>query len=146
MQHRLTFGSWELPEGNEPATDHARVWASLNVSYRLPAAAQGQSGGADMGSAENLDAALELTRMFRATKESEKRNILALAGATYILSNTALELLKGNWKALRRLLGAAEAEDVVLVEDFFKNIEEFDPNEAPPEGGSVQKETPALVE
>ena len=40
----------------------------------------------------------------------------------------------------------AEAEDVVLVEDFFKNIEEFDPNEAPPEGGSVQKETPALVE
>ena len=134
MQHRLTFGSWELPKGTEPAADQARAWASLHVSLKLPAAAQGQQGGANLSSAENLDAALELTRMFRATRESEKRNTLALAGATYILSTAALELLKGNWGALRSLLGVGEAEDVVLVENFLENIEEFDPNEKPQTG------------
>ena len=129
MQHRLIFDSWKLPEGDEPAADQARVWASLHISYRLPVAAQGQAGGANMGSADNLSAALELTRMFRDTKESERKRALAFAGASYILSNAALELLKGNWKALRSLLSAAEAEDVVLVEDFLKSIEEFDPND-----------------
>ena len=131
MQHRLIFGSWELPEGNEPAADHARVWASFNVAYKLPVSAQGQPGGANMGSAENLSAAMELSRMFRDTRESEKRNILALSGAYYILSNSAMDLLKGNWKALRSMLGAAEAEDVVLVEDFIEDIEEYDPNDEP---------------
>ena len=139
MQHRLIFGSWELPKGTEPAADQARVWASLHVSFKLPA---GQQGGANMSSAENLDAALELTRMFRATRESEKKSILALAGATYILGTAALELLKGNWRALRSLLGAGEAEDVVLVENFLKNIEEFDPNVE----NTPETEGPTLVE
>ncbi len=133
MQHRLIFGSWELPEGNTPAADTARVWASLNMAYKLPPSSGQQPGGANMSSAENLDAALELTRMFRTTRESDKKNLLAFAGAAYIIGTPALELLKGNWKALRSFLGADGVEDIMLVEDFFKDIEEFDPNEKKPE-------------
>ncbi len=140
MQHRLTFGSWKLPEGNTPAADHARVWASLNMAYKLPPSQGQQPGGASMSSPENLDAAIELMRMFRATQESDSKNYLAFAGASFILGTPALELLKGNWKALRNFLGADGVEDIVMVESFFKNVEEFDPNEkkedttaAPPE-------------
>ena len=84
-----------------------------------------------MSSADNLSAALELVRMFRDTRESDKKQYLSLSGASYILSNAAMELLKGNWKALRGFLGAGEAEDVVLVEEFFMGVEQFDPNKKP---------------
>lgn len=131
MHHRLIFGSWKLPEGEEPAADSARVWASFFIAFKLPPAAQGQPGGANMSSADNLSAAMELSRMFKDTRESDNKIYLSLGGASYILSNAALELLKGNWKALRHRLGVSEVEDVVLVEDFLRSIEEFDPNDEP---------------
>ena len=131
MQYTLIFGSWTPTEGEGPAEDIARVWSSLQVAFRLPAAAQGQPGGANMSSTDNLSAALELVRMFRETRESEKQNRLSPSGDSYILSNAAMELLKGNWKALRGFLGAGEAEDVVLVEEFLMGVEQFDPNKKP---------------
>lgn len=142
MQHRLIFESWKLPEdgASTPAPVIARTWASLSMAFRLPAAAQGQPGGANMSSADNLSAALELVRMFRDTRESDKKQYLSLSGASYILSNAALELLKGNWKVLRGFLGANEAEDVVSVEAFLDNIEEFDPNDKSPDIEPAQQE------
>jgi hypothetical protein len=142
----LVFPGWDPDAQLGPgarAPDWVVAWVRLRMAWSLPV----RAGGAALGeSMAEMQAAYELAEFFEASAvQSESQVSLRPEGIRWELSEAAKEILLKQWKAFRRsMMGVADVQDALAVEEFLSPSDSLDGEE--PLFGLVELQPPTVDE